>query len=78
MERQVRRAKKKKGSKRQRAKPPTPTQLIDALIGDEKQNGKQANRKRKEQGVGPQPSYPSRLLRPVWIILFPSLRDLYK
>ena len=32
---------KKKGIKGQRTKPTTPTQDIDALIGDEEQNGKQ-------------------------------------
>ena len=31
----VRRAKKRKEIEAQRAKPPTPTQAIDALIGDE-------------------------------------------
>ena len=40
-ERLLRRAKKKKpGSKGQRTKPPTPTRAVDALIGDEGQNGK--------------------------------------
>ena len=47
-ERQVRRAKKTKGSKGQRKKLPTPTRAIDALIGDEEQNGKQ----KKETGNG--------------------------
>ena len=37
-ERQVRRAKKNKGIKTQRAKSPIPTQAIDALIGDEEKN----------------------------------------
>ena len=37
----MRRAKKKKESKEQRAKPSTPTRAIDALIGDEEQDGKQ-------------------------------------
>ena len=39
-ERQVRRAKKKKGIKGSRTKPPAPSRAIDALIGDEEQNGK--------------------------------------
>ena len=33
--------KKEKGGKGQRIKPPTPTRAVDALIGDEEQNGKQ-------------------------------------
>ena len=37
---------------------PTPSQAIDALIGEEEQNGKQKRAKRKKQGAGPQPSYP--------------------
>ena len=49
----MRRAKKKKESKGQRAKPPTPIRAIDALIGDEKQNGKQKKGKIKKQGAGP-------------------------
>ena len=43
-ERQVRRAKKKKGNKGQRTKSPTPTRASDALIGDEEKNGKQKKR----------------------------------
>ena len=39
-ERQVRRVKKKKGIEAQRAKPPTPIWAIEALIGNEEQNGK--------------------------------------
>ena len=39
-ERQVRRS-KKKGGKEQRAKSPTPTRAIDALIGDDEQSEKQ-------------------------------------
>ena len=38
------------GIKLQRMKPPTPTQLIDALIGDEEQNRKQ-ERKRHNLGT---------------------------
>ena len=33
--------KKKKGSRKQRAKPLSPAPAIDAVIGDEEQNGKQ-------------------------------------
>ena len=36
----MRRTKKKKGSKGQEVKSPTPTQAIDALISDEEQNKK--------------------------------------
>ena len=39
----MRRAKKKKGIKIQKAKLPTPTRATDAFIGDEEQNGKQKN-----------------------------------
>ena len=52
-ERKGRRAKKRKGIELQKVKPPTPSRVIDALIGDEEQN-----RKQKKEGAGPQPSYP--------------------
>ena len=45
-------------------KPSTPSQSLDALIGEEE-------RKKEKQGASPQPSYPrtlGRLLRPAWII----------
>ena len=45
-ERNVRRVKKRKGIEAQRVKPPTPSQAIDALRGEEKQNGKQKKVKR--------------------------------
>ena len=35
---------------------PTPSQAIDALIGEEEQNGKQKRTKRKKQGAGPHPA----------------------
>ena len=60
----------KKRIEAQRAKPRTSISEIDALIGDEEQNGKQKKEKEK-QGAGPQPSYPgpfSRLLRRAGII----------
>ena len=44
----MRRAKKKKGIEGQMVKPSTPTRAINALIGDEEQNGKQ--KKEKETG----------------------------
>ena len=53
-ERQVRRAKKKKGIEEQRAKPPTPTRATNALIGDEEQNGKE----KKETGSVPPSKLP--------------------
>ena len=65
---QVRRGKKRKGIAAERGKHPTPSRAIDALIGDEEQNGKQKKTKGKKQGVGPQPSYPGPfgyLLQPV-------------
>ena len=66
------RRERKESDRGQKAKPPTPTQAIDALIGDEEQNGKQKKvKKRKKQGTGPQPSYPGpfgRLLRRAGII----------
>ena len=48
-------------------KPPTSSWAIDALIEDEKQNGKQKKEKKK-QGVGPQPNYSGCFLRPACII----------
>ena len=64
-ERKVRRVKERKGIDALRVKHPTPSRAIDALTGEEEQNGKQKRTKRKKQGAGPQPSYPgpfSRLL----------------
>ena len=61
-ERRGRRAKERKGIGAQRAKPPTPTRVNDALIGDKEQKEKQKNKK-KETGRGPQPSYPGPLGR---------------
>ena len=40
---------KRKGIETQRVKHPTPSRAIDALIGDEEQNGKIENKK-KEKG----------------------------
>ena len=63
--------KKRKGIEAQRMKHPTPSRAIDAIIGDEEQNGKQKRPKRKKQGTGPQPNYPglfSRLLHRAGII----------
>ena len=40
----------------QRTKPKTPTQAIDAFIGDEEQNGKQ-KKETGNVGTGSQPSY---------------------
>ena len=62
-ERKVRRAKKRKGIEARRVKRPTPSRVIDALIGDEEQNRKQKRTKGKKQGAGPQPSYPGPLRR---------------
>ena len=56
---------KKKWIKGPRTKPPTPTWGIDALPGEEEQNGKQE--KKKKQEARPQTSYPGpfgRLLQP--------------
>ena len=54
----VRRVDKKKGMKAQRVKPPTSCHTINALIGDEEQNGNQKKRrKRKKEGEGSEPSY---------------------
>ena len=39
-ERQVRRANKRKKIETPKVKPPTPSRVTDALIGDEEQNGK--------------------------------------
>ena len=42
------RTKKGKGIEAQRVEPPTPSRAIDALIGDEEQNGKQKRTKREK------------------------------
>ena len=53
----MRRAKKKKKIKGQRAKTPTPTQVIYALIGDEEQsNGKQKKEKETNKEQDPNQS----------------------
>ena len=65
-ERKAKRGKNRKGIEAHRVKHPIPSQVIDALTGDEEQNGKQKKTKRKKQGASPQPSYPgpfNRLLR---------------
>ena len=63
--------KEKKGIEAQKVKPLTQTRVIDALIGDEKQNESRNKSKKKETGSGPQSSDPGtfgRLLRPTGII----------
>ena len=50
-ERQVRRAKKRKGIEAQRVKHPTTSQDVDGLIGDEEQIGKQKSKKKKKERV---------------------------
>ena len=67
----MRRTKKKKGIEALMAKHTTPSRAIDAIIGEEEQNGKQKRAKRKKQGAVPQPSYAgpfNRLLRRAGII----------
>ena len=48
-----RKAKKRKGIKTERVKPSTPSQAIDAHIGDEEQNGKQKKNKKKKRSGSP-------------------------
>ena len=55
------REKKRKRIEVWRVKHPTQSQAIDALRGDEEQNGKEKRIKRKKQGAGPPPSYPGPL-----------------
>ena len=65
-ERRVRIAKKRKGIGALRVKPPTPSLGIDALIGDEEQNGKQKQEKKETERV-PSPAtlnHSVALLRP--------------
>ena len=50
--------KKRKRIEAQRAKPSSPSQASDALIGDEEQNGKQKKNKKKETGIGFSPRHP--------------------
>ena len=54
-ERQVRRAKKKKGIEMKRAKPPALIHAIEANIEDKNNNGKRRKNKRNKQGEGPPP-----------------------
>ena len=57
---------KKKRDRGIEGETPNPIPAIDALIGDEEQNGKRKITNKKKQGEGPQPRYPgpfSRLLR---------------
>ena len=54
-ERQVRRAKKRKGIEAHSVKPPTPTRAIDVLILDEEKNGKQ-KKEEKERNRGRAPN----------------------
>ena len=52
-------------------KPSTPTQAIDAHMGEEEQNRKQKEKQKKETGSGPPTQLPGqfgRLLQPAWII----------
>ena len=62
-EKQGRRAKERKGTEAQKAKTPTPTRVIDALIGDGEQNEKQKNKK-KETVRGPSTQLPWTLRSP--------------
>ena len=52
----MRETKKKKGLKAQRAKPPTPTGNINALIGDKKQTGKYEKEKERNNERDPNPA----------------------
>ena len=51
-ERQMRRARERKGIKAQMVKPPTTPWETDMLIGDEEKNGKQKEEQKKETGTG--------------------------
>ena len=69
--RKVRGIKKSKGIEALKVKHPTSSQAVDAIIGDEEQNGKEKKTKRKKQGMGSHPSCRgpySRLLRRAGII----------
>ena len=52
-ERREKRAKKRKRIETQSMKPSTPFRAINALIGNEEQNGKQEKEKRRKQGAAP-------------------------
>ena len=43
-------------------KPSTPTQAIDALIGDEEQNGKQKKEKKRNRERVPNPATPDHMV----------------
>ena len=47
----------KKNESRQKAKPSTPTQAIDAHMGEEEKSRKQKEEQKKKKGADPQPSY---------------------
>ena len=81
---QQRQEKKQKGKNEEkngsgkRAKPSTPTQGIDAFMGEEEKNKKQWEEQKEETGSGPLTHLPvpfGPLLRPSWIILKPLHRE---
>ena len=53
----------KERDRAQRMKHLTTSWGTNALIGDEEQNGKQKRIKRRKAGSGPQPNYPTALMR---------------
>ena len=52
----TRRKERRKNGSRQRATPSTPTQPLDACMGEEEKNGKQKEEQKKQE-ARPQPSY---------------------
>ena len=52
---------RRKGIEAQRAKPPTPSQAIDAHIGDEEHNGKQKKKQKqtRDRGAEGETSFPN-------------------
>ena len=56
---------RRKNGFRQKAKPSTSTQEVDALMGEEEKNIKQKQEQNKETGTGP----PTQLPGPIYIIV---------
>ena len=76
----MRRGKKRKGVEAQRVRSPTSIRAIDALIGDEEQNGKESKEKKKETATldlsfasyDPQGSH----VEPILLTAPPAFQDL--
>ena len=67
---EIKRAEKMKGSKGQRTKPPTPTQAIDALIGEKEQRKTKEKERSTERDFNPATGYLGWGQAPCFFLLF--------